>query len=102
MSLLLSEVCGHVAGAFEGAYREHQGALVRARGGTLFVDATAGLAMPVQLALAAYAMSGVVRPVGGTSAQATPSDARLMIAVQNPRMLFRMFRQSLASHKTAG
>jgi len=64
--LILSELFGHVRGAFTGAEQAREGWLKRADGGTLFIDEVAELPLPAQTALLTALDSGRAVPVGGS------------------------------------
>lgn len=63
-SLLLSELFGHVRGAFTGATRQRRGLFETAADGTLLLDEIGDLAPEVQGALLRVLETGEFRPVG--------------------------------------
>jgi DNA-binding NtrC family response regulator len=85
-NIIDSELFGHVAGAFPGAFAERVGKMVEANGGTLLLDEVASLPKPTQEALDRVLATGEVRPVGcngshsvdvrviGASSQPLPAD----------------------------
>ena len=85
-NIIDSELFGHVAGAFPGAFAERVGKMVEANGGTLLLDEVASLPKPTQEALDRVLATGEVRPVGcngshsvdvrviGMSSQPLPAD----------------------------
>ncbi|MBT3584550.1 MAG: sigma 54-interacting transcriptional regulator [Halobacteriovoraceae bacterium] len=77
-SLIESELFGHIKGAFTGAIREKQGAILEASQGTLFLDEIDSLPFELQTKLLLFLDSKMVRAVGGF--QSKKSDARLIFA----------------------
>lgn len=65
-SIVESELFGHEAGAFSGAYGQRIGVLESARGGTVFIDEVGELPTAIQTRLLRAVQSGVVRRVGGS------------------------------------
>lgn len=63
-NIIDSELFGHVAGAFPGAFAERVGKLVEADGGTLLLDNVAVLPAATQATLDRVLATGEVRPVG--------------------------------------
>jgi DNA-binding NtrC family response regulator len=59
-----SELFGHEAGAFPGAFSANKGKMVAANGGTLFLDDVTALPAQTQEALDRALATGEVRPVG--------------------------------------
>jgi hypothetical protein len=78
MSLLESELFGHVKGAFTGAHQEKLGALRESHGGTLFLDEVDSLSLEMQTKLLLFLEDRMVRPVGGN--QCYQCDVRLIFA----------------------
>lgn len=66
-SLVHSELLGHVAGAFVGAYRTYRGCVWRADTGSLAIVASAPFSTTMQQALDRLALTGEVWPLGATS-----------------------------------
>ncbi|MFP4502159.1 MAG: sigma-54 interaction domain-containing protein [Candidatus Hydrogenedentota bacterium] len=63
--LMLSELFGHVRGAFTDARENKDGCFEEARGGTLFLDEIGTMTDRVQVALLRVLEQGTFRPVGG-------------------------------------
>jgi DNA-binding NtrC family response regulator len=63
-NIIDSELFGHVAGAFPGAFAERVGKLVEADGGTLLLSDAASLPPETQATLDRVLATGEVRPVG--------------------------------------
>ncbi|RST30782.1 sigma-54-dependent Fis family transcriptional regulator [Sphingomonas ginkgonis] len=63
-NIIDSELFGHVAGAFPGAFDEKVGALVQCDGGTLLLDEVGSLPLETQQRLDRVLATGEVRPVG--------------------------------------
>jgi DNA-binding NtrC family response regulator len=82
VSLIESELFGHIKGAYTGADQSRRGALMQANGGTLFLDEVADLPLEVQTKLLRFLESGEVRPVG--SDQTLRSDVRVVCATHLP------------------
>lgn len=77
-----SELFGHVRGAFTGASRNHDGLLVQAHRGTIFLDEVADMPLAMQTALLRVIENRTVRPVGGRSD--IPVDVRIVCASHRP------------------
>lgn len=82
MSLVESELFGHVKGAFTGASHHRPGALIQAHGGTLFLDEVGDLPLDIQVKLLRFLEDGEIRPVG--SDRISHSDVRLLCATHHP------------------
>lgn len=63
--LFVSELFGHVRGAFTGAVRRRQGLFEQAQGGTLFLDEIGDLSLADQARMLRSVETGIIRPVGG-------------------------------------
>ncbi|NOQ21702.1 MAG: response regulator [Candidatus Aegiribacteria sp.] len=77
-SLLESELFGHMKGSFTGAYKDKEGLLVAARGGTFFLDEIGELDRELQVKLLRALQERQVLPVGGT--RHVPFEARIIAA----------------------
>ncbi len=78
VSLIESELFGHVKGAFTGAVRDKEGAFIQARGGTLFLDEIDSLPLEIQVKLLLFLDDKKVRPVGST--ENIKCDTRIVFA----------------------
>jgi two-component system response regulator PilR (NtrC family) len=78
VSLIESELFGHVRGAFTGADRDRPGKLAAAGRGTLLLDEINSLPMPLQAKLLRAVDDRVFEPVGANKGQ--PLRARLIAA----------------------
>ena len=63
-TLLESELFGHVKGAFTGAYRDKEGKLESADGGTIFLDEIGDLSPLIQLKLLRVVQEKIIERVG--------------------------------------
>jgi DNA-binding NtrC family response regulator len=82
ISLVESELFGHVRGAYTGAEQSRRGALLQANQGTLFLDEVGDLPMEVQIKLLRFLESGEIRPVGAD--HSVRSDVRIVCATHLP------------------
>ncbi len=67
-TLLESELFGHVKGSFTGAYRDKQGKLELADGGTMFLDEVAEMTLRMQGLLLRFMETGEIQKVGADRA----------------------------------
>jgi DNA-binding NtrC family response regulator len=81
-TLGLSELCGHVKGAFTGADQDVQGLLEAAKGGTLLVDDVDKLSHKLQGALLRLLDFESFRKVGST--REIRADVRLLFTINRP------------------
>lgn len=81
-NIIDSELFGHVAGAFPGAFAERIGKLVEADGGTLLLDEVADIPSATQVALDRVLATGEVRPVGCNGSNSI--DVRLIATSSKP------------------
>lgn len=77
-SLLESELFGHMKGSFTGAYKDKEGLLVAAGGGTFFLDEVGEIDRELQVKLLRALQERQVLPVGGT--KHIPFEARIIAA----------------------
>ncbi|MFP5329019.1 MAG: sigma-54-dependent transcriptional regulator [Alphaproteobacteria bacterium] len=77
-----SELFGHEAGAFPGAFSAKDGKLVKANGGTLLLDDITALPTTTQEALDRALATGEVRPVGCNGSHSV--DVRLIATSSSP------------------
>jgi transcriptional regulator with PAS, ATPase and Fis domain len=95
-TLILSELFGHVRGAFTGADKDHQGFFEAARGGTVFLDEIGDLPASAQGMLLRTLQEGEVRRLGESFARQV--DVRIVAATHRdlPEMVAAgSFRQDL-------
>lgn len=78
VSLLESELFGHVKGAFTDAREDRQGLFLQANGGTLLLDEIGEMPLEMQPKLLRAIEQKTVRPIGGKSEK--PFDVRLITA----------------------
>ena len=81
-NIIDSELFGHVAGAFPGAFSERVGRMVEADGGTLLLDEIGSLPPETQEMLDRVLATGEVRPVGCNGSNSV--DVRVIATVQPP------------------
>jgi two-component system, NtrC family, response regulator HydG len=82
LTLVESELFGHVKGAFTGAHHHRSGAFMQAHGGTLFLDEVGDLPLDIQVKLLRFLENGEIRHVG--SDQLSRADVRLLCATHHP------------------
>lgn len=82
ISLVESELFGHVKGAFTGAHHHRPGALMQAHGGTLFLDEVGDLPLDLQVKLLRFLENGEIRAVGAD--RPSRADVRLLCATHLP------------------
>lgn len=76
--MMISELFGHVRGAFTGAYSDHDGLIKKAEGGTLFLDEVADLNLDLQARLLRFLQEGTYTPLG--SSKVERADVRVISA----------------------
>src|SRR5919112_933161 len=81
-NIIDSELFGHEAGAFPGAFSAKQGKLVQADGGTLILDEIGALPLETQERLDRVLATGEVRPVGLNGSQSV--DVRIIATSSHP------------------
>jgi len=77
-----SELFGHEAGSFPGAFQARRGKMVQADGGTLVLDDIGALPLPTQETLDRALATGEVRPVGCNGSNSV--DVRLIATTTGP------------------
>ncbi|MGE4056991.1 MAG: sigma 54-interacting transcriptional regulator, partial [Vicinamibacterales bacterium] len=88
-SLLEGELFGHVRGSFTGAFRDRDGLLRVAHGGTALLDEVSEMSLRMQALLLRFLETGEIQPVGGLT---TPVlDVRVVATTH--RSLKRMVEQ---------
>jgi len=93
-TLLLSDLFGHVRGAFTGADRDRKGVFETAHGGTVFLDEIGDLPLSAQGMLLRTLQEGEIRRLGESSPRKV--DARVIAATH--RDLSRMIREETFRH----
>jgi len=96
-TLLESELFGHVKGAFTGAYRDKQGKLEIADGGTIFLDEIGEMTLRMQGVMLRFMETGELQKVG-TDRVTTRVDVRVVAATnKNLREMIPLglFREDL-------
>jgi two-component system response regulator HydG len=89
LTLLESELFGHVKGSFTGADRNKRGLLIEAGDGTIFLDEIGDIALSIQAKLLRALQEKKVRPVGGNTE--LPIKARIIASTN--RDLEAMMRE---------
>jgi len=79
--LAVSELFGHVKGAFTGAAGDKKGLFEIAEGGTLFLDEVGNLSYDVQVKLLRALQERVIQPIGG--GRNIPIDVRFITATND-------------------
>ena len=80
--LVLSELFGHVKGAYTGAERSRAGLIEQAERGTLFLDEIDSLSTKAQISLLRYLQENEFRSVGSTAVKS--ADVRVIAASNTP------------------
>jgi DNA-binding NtrC family response regulator len=81
-NIIESELFGHEAGAFPGAFSAKDGKMLEANGGTLLLDDVTALPLSTQQALDRTLATGEVRPVGCNGSHSV--DVRLIATSSRP------------------
>jgi transcriptional regulator with PAS, ATPase and Fis domain len=89
LTLLESELFGHIKGSFTGADRNKKGLLIEAGTGTIFLDEIGDIALSIQVKLLRALQEKKVRPVGGN--EELPIKARIIASTN--RNLEQMVRE---------
>jgi len=96
-TLLASELFGHVRGSFTDAYRDKEGWLEQANGGTIFMDEIGEMSTQMQSLLLRFLENGEIQRVG-SERRTTSVDVRVITAT-NRRLMERVasgdFREDL-------
>jgi len=96
-NIIDSELFGHVAGAFPGAFSERTGRMVEADGGTILLDEIGSLPPETQEVLDRVLATGEVRPVGCNGSNSV--DVRVIATSSRP--LPADFNSALAERITS-
>jgi len=95
-TLFESELFGHVAGSFTGAFRDKPGIFEAANGGVLFLDEIGDLSLPIQAKLLRVLQESELRRLGDT--RTSRIDVRVISATNKDledEMKHRRFREDL-------
>jgi DNA-binding NtrC family response regulator len=84
-SLLESELFGHTRGSFTGAWRDRDGVLEQAHGGTLFMDEVGEMSLRMQALLLRFLETGEIQRVGSNERTAVVN-VRLVTATNRDLM----------------
>jgi DNA-binding NtrC family response regulator len=96
-TLLESELFGHVKGSFTGAYRDKEGKLEIANGGTLFMDEVGEMTLRMQGLLLRFLETGELQKVGADRSRAAVNIRVIAATNRNLRELIaqQSFREDL-------
>ena len=96
-SLLASELFGHIRGSFTDAYRDKQGWLEQAHGGTIFMDEVGEMSHQMQALLLRFLENGEIQRVG-SDRRSSIVDVRVIAATNRlltDRIAANEFREDL-------
>ncbi len=93
VTILESELFGHVMGAFTGAMQKREGVLLRQGKKVHVLDEIETLERDMQAKLLQFIETGEYRPVGADESKKSPPDRAKIIAITNERTTSKKFRK---------